>query len=313
MIVGFAPRPGSSVACSSEALLSAACNSTTSCCAHTLPCTVYHTHTPHTRQEHAYTAGFLSLSPSLSLSLFKVQLHTTFHYPPTPPVEGESPDKIHNGAETVNGQLAITDGSVMLPEAAAKIPRSQQQQQHQQQLAPGAGSAQQQQHFQSLPTPPTPELTASAAIQTQQQLQNGGHGGVAAGELQAVSVNGVHQAACAPSNGAVATYGAALANDKQQLYQWQAGSNFCAVMGHPQFAPAATGGAGFSRRPPPLYYQPEKTIAQGPLRSPMSEFVIMKECMDGEWREGVGRPIDVVFRGRTSYCTCISFPTESVI
>lgn len=204
------------------------------------------------------------------LCVAQVQLHTTFHYPPTPPVEGESPDKLQNGVtEAATGPLPVTDGASMHPEAA-KMAASQSQH------LPPVGSSQ---SFQSLPTPPTPEL----ALQPQPMQQNGVH--TSNGELQAVE-----QATCPPVNGQVTTYGAALADPSKQLYQWQAGSNFCAVMG-PQFAPAAA--AGFtSRRPPPLYYQPEKNIAgnvaaaqPGPLRSPMSEFVVMKECMDGE-REG---------------------------
>ena len=170
-------------------------------------------------------------------------------------------------------QLALPDA---LHEDYSKLPSSQGQ------LPSSCSSSQQQppQHFQSLPTPPTPELTVAAL-----QSQSGGHGGaVGAAELHAVPVN---QATCAPASGPVATYGAALADPCKQLYQWQAGSNFCTVMGHPQFAPAAAT-AFPSRRPPPLYYQAaEKTSAvsaqTGPLRSPMSEFVVMKECMDGEW------------------------------
>lgn len=195
-------------------------------------------------------------------------------------MEGESPDKLQNGAaDSVTGPLAVTDSAIIHPEAA-KMPAASQSHQ----LPPVSSHT-----FQSLPTPPTPELTA-AALQTQQMQHNGGHtGGGTTGELQAVT--SLDQATCAPVNGQVTAYGAALADPCKQLYQWQAGSNFCAVMG-PQFAPTAT--AGFtSRRPPPLYYQPEKTCAvsaaaaqQGPLRSPMSEFVVMKECMDGEEGEG---------------------------
>ena len=200
-----------------------------------------------------------------------MQLHTTFHYPPTPPVEGESPDKLQSGAVEAMSQLALPDGA--LHEDYSKVASSQSQL--------SSASQQPPQHFQSLPTPPTPELTVAA-------LQNGGHGGAAgAAELQAVSVN---QATCAPASGPAATYGAALADQCKPLYQWQ-GSNLCAVMGmgHPQFAPAAAT-AFPTRRPPPLYYQAaEKTsmanaasAQTGPLRSPMSEFVVMKECMDGE-------------------------------
>lgn len=181
-------------------------------------------------------------------------------------MEGESQDKLQNAVtEAAGGPLPVTDGASMHPEAA-KLSASQSQ------PLPPVGSSQ---SFQSLPTPPTPEL----ALQPQMQ-QNGVHTSV--GELQTVE-----QANCAPVNGQVTTYGAALADPGKQLYQWQAGSNFCAVMG-PQFTP--TGAPGFTnRRPPPLYYQPEKSSATsvqapqpGPLRSPMSEFVVMKECIDGK-------------------------------
>ena len=192
--------------------------------------------------------------------LVQVQLHTTFHYPPTPPVEGESSDKLHGG-NGGDGQLIVSDVAMHGGEPAHV--------------------ASHQQHFHSLPTPPTPELTATAALQ--HQMQNGGNGG----EIQPVS----QDSGASSSGGQVAVYGAGDAS-KQQLYQWQAGSNFCAVMGHPQFTPAATA-LPATRRPPPLYYQAtEKTSAgstaaitaqPGPLRSPMSEFVVMKECMDGEF------------------------------
>lgn len=217
-----------------------------------------------THRTHARVHGLKCLCYQCRCPLLQVQLHTTFHYPPTPPVEGESPDKLQNGVtEAPTGPLPVTDGTGMHPEAA-KMSGSQPQ------PLPPVGSSQ---SFQSLPTPPTPEL----ALHPQPMQQNGVH--TSTGELQAVD-----QATCAPVNGQVTTYGAALADPSKQLYQWQAGSNFCAVMG-PQFAPAAA--AGFtSRRPPPLYYQPEKNTAAaaqpGPLRSPMSEFVVMKECMDGK-------------------------------
>lgn len=195
-----------------------------------------------------------------------MQLHTTFHYPPTPPVEGgdASADKLQVIADTA---LAVADSAAM---HEAKAANSQ-----------GLNASSQPQQFHSLPTPPTPELTV-ATLQQQQQMQNG--------DLQPVPANSsqsCQQTANAPAYGAEPS-------KQQQLYQWQAaGSNFC-VMGHPQFATPAPAAAAFpTRRPPPLYYQAtEKTSvasavaaaaqSSGPLRSPMSEFVVMKECIDGE-------------------------------
>jgi hypothetical protein len=180
----------------------------------------------------------------------QVQLHTTFHYPPTPPVEGDgcSADKLHVVADTA---LAIADAAAMHDVKAAV--------QH--------GPSSQTHQFHSLPTPPTPELL-------QQQMTGG--------ELvPASSSHSCHPAADTPPYGTEPS--------KQQLYQWQAaGSNFC-VMGPSQFAAPTQAAAFPARRPPPLYYQAtsEKTSAvtaaaqSGPLRSPMSEFVVMKECIDG--------------------------------
>ena len=192
----------------------------------------------------------------LSLSL-QVQLHTTFHYPPTPPVEGDSSsDKLHIVSDTA---LALADAAAM---HEAKVSSQQQQQ----------GLSQTHQ-FHSLPTPPTPELTV-AALQLPPQMQGG--------EL----VPATTSESCQPATDSTA-YGV---DPSKQLYQWQAaGSNFC-VMGPPQFSAPAQAAAFPARRPPPLYYQAtaEKTNVvtaaahSGPLRSPMSEFVVMKECIDGE-------------------------------
>ena len=210
----------------------------TTCCTRaraTLP----HTHThAHTRRERL---SLCLLFGSCLISCSQVQLHTTFHYPPTPPIEGEGGPVAEQQQQQ---QLAVEAAH---DPAGKALPSSSQQQ------------------FHSLPTPPTPEL----AVATFQQLQNG------AAELP------VSSGACSP-----ASY-----ESSKQLYQWQsAGPNLCAVMGHPQFAPC-----GSSRRPPPLYYQTtgggeKNTVAAaaatGPLRSPMSEFVVMKECIDGELSEG---------------------------
>ena len=176
--------------------------------------------------------------------------------------------------EGSSDKLPVADTTLALVESAGmqdKAGSSQPQQ---------LPSSQPQQHFHSLPTPPTPELTAG--VLQQQTLQNR--------DLQAQSVG------AGPLAGGPAVYGAAQPETsklQQPLYQWQAsGSNFC-VMGHPQFAPAPAS-AFPARRPPPLYYQAtsEKTghvasavaaaAQSGPLRSPMSEFVVMKECIDGE-------------------------------
>ena len=144
----------------------------------------------------------------------QVQLHTTFHYPPTPPVEGESPDKLQQHLPPGDGSpLAITQGPI-LPDGSKGPPQPQQQ------------------HFQSLPTPPTPEL--GAPLQTQPPPVDN----PTCSPVPATSPGGAAYPAIDPC---------------KQLYQWQAaGSNFC-VMGHPQFNPPS-----FPCRPPPLYYQAEK-------------------------------------------------------
>ena len=207
----------------------------------------------------------------------QVQLHTTFHYPPTPPVEGDgcSADKLHVVADTA---LALADAAAMHDVKAAVL----------------QGPSPQTQQFHSLPTPPTPELSVASL---QQQMTGG--------EL----VSGSSSHSCQPAADTPA-YGAEPS--KQQLYQWQAtNSNFC-VMGPSQFAAPTQAAAFPARRPPPLYYQAtsEKTSAvasqaqSGPLRSPMSEFVVMKECIDGELLVCILSPLFVYI---SSYD---SFPTE---
>lgn len=165
----------------------------------------------------------------------QVQLHTTFHYPPTPPVEGESPDKLQ--PQLPPGDGSITQGPIH-PDGSKGPPPPPPQ------------------HFQSLPTPPTPEL--GAPLQPQPQP--------------------VENPACSPVP-ATSPAGAAYPSIDpcKQLYQWQtAGSNFC-VMGPPPFNQP-----GFPRRPPPLYYQAEKNCGRdGPPRH-LSDFVMMKESLDGE-------------------------------
>ena len=53
------------------------------------------------------------------------------------------------------------------------------------------------------------------------------------------------------------------------------------------------GAAAFPRRPPPLYYQPHERMAGvGLVREPprnLSDFVMMKESLDGEGERGGGR------------------------